>query len=153
VINYATWGLDKVLHFALGTSSYNCSGTDNAMKLLVAVLPTILLTTYSQLVTKWRVATLATDSAQTMRFSERTFDYLVDPFIISAYMFSLLSSVAWLFVVERHAVSIAFPVYVGAMFALVTIGSALWLKESVSVQHIAGLVLILAGVIVVSRAA
>ena len=123
------------------------------MKLLMAVLPTILLTTYSQLVTKWRIATLAAGSAASMSVSERTFGYLVDPYIISAYAFSLLSSIAWLFVVERHAVSIAFPVYVGAMFAFVTIGSALWLKESISIQHLVGLLLILVGVIVVSRAA
>ena len=123
------------------------------MKLLLAVLPTILLTAYSQLVTKWRVATLAAASAQSMSVSERTFGYLVDPYIISAYVFSLLSSIAWLFVVERHPVSIAFPVYVGALFAFVTVGSALWLKESISIQHLVGLLLILVGVIVVSRAA
>ena len=123
------------------------------MKLLMAVLPTILLTTYSQLVTKWRIATLAAGSAASMSVSERTFGYLVDPYIISAYAFSLLSSIAWLFVVERHAVSIAFPVYVGAMFAFVTIGSALWLKESISIQHFVGLMLILVGIIVVSRGA
>ena len=123
------------------------------MKLLVAVLPTILLTAYSQLVTKWRVAALAATSASSMSISDRTFGYLVDPFIISAYVFSLLSSIAWLFVVERHAVSIAFPVYVGVLFALVTVGSTLWLKETISVQHLVGLLLILVGVVVVSRAA
>jgi multidrug transporter EmrE-like cation transporter len=123
------------------------------MKLLVAVLPTILLTAYSQLVTKWRIAALAATSVQSMSIPERTFGYLVDPFIVSAYVFSLLSSVAWLFVVEKHPVSIAFPVYVGAMFALVTIASALWLRESISVQHVVGLLLILVGVTLVCRAA
>jgi multidrug transporter EmrE-like cation transporter len=123
------------------------------MKLLVAVLPTILLTAYSQLVCKWRIAALAATSAQSLSIPERTFGYLVDPFIVSAYVFSLLSSIAWLFVVERHPVSIAFPVYIGAMFALVTVGSALWLKETISVQHVVGLLLILVGVIFVCRAA
>jgi multidrug transporter EmrE-like cation transporter len=123
------------------------------MKLLVAVLPTILLTSYSQLMIKWRVAALAATSVQSLSFSERTFAYLVDPFIISAYAFSLLSSVAWFFVCERHPVSIAFPVYVGVLFCVVTVGSTLLLKETVSIQHLAGLLLIVVGVIVVSRAA
>jgi multidrug transporter EmrE-like cation transporter len=123
------------------------------MKLLMAVLPTILLTAYSQLIIKWRVATLVATSAQSMSIPERTFAYLVDPFIISAYAFSLLSSVAWFFVAERHPISIAFPVYVGVLFVVVTIGSTLWLKETVSFQHLAGLALILVGVIIVSRAA
>ena len=123
------------------------------MKLLLAVLPTILLTTYSQLIIKWRVATLATGAARSIGASERTFAYLLDPFIISAYVFSLLSSIAWFFVVERHPVSIAFPVYVGVLFSVVTLGSALWLKETISIQHLVGLALITVGVVVVGRAA
>lgn len=122
------------------------------MKLLVAVLPTILLTAYSQLVTKWRVTTLMAAADGSMSVSARTYDYLVDPFIISAYVFSLLSSVAWFFVAEKHPVSVAFPVYVGGLFVIVTVGSALLLKESISAQHLVGLLLIFAGVAVVSRA-
>ena len=123
------------------------------MKLLVTVLPTILLTGYSQLIIRWRVASLAAASSPSMGFSERTFAYLFDPFVISAYVSLLLSSVAWFFVVERHPVSIAFPVFVGALFLIVTLGGALWLKESISIQQILGLALILVGVIVVARAA
>src|SRR4030095_4446115 len=123
------------------------------MKLLMAVLPTILLTSYSQLVIKWRVATLAATSAQSLTVSERTFAYLVDPFIISAYAFALLRSGAWFFVCERHPVSIAFPVYVGVLFSIVTVGSALWLKETISIQHLVGLALIHVGGVVLCRAA
>ena len=83
----------------------------------------------------------------------RTIHYLTDPFIISAYVFSLLSSIAWLYVAEKYPVSIAFPTYVGMLFAVVTVGSALLLKEFISGQHMVGLGLILVGVIVVSRAA
>ena len=122
------------------------------MKLFMAVLPTILLTAYGQLVIKWRVTTLAAAADGSMSVWARTLDYLVDPFIISAYVFSLLSSVAWFFVAERHPVSVAFPVYVGVLFVIVTIGSALLLKESISAQHVLGLLLIFAGVAVVSRA-
>lgn len=118
----------------------------------MAVLPTIVLTAYSQLVIKWRVASLAAASAQSLGLPERTFAYLLDPFIISAYAFSLLSSVAWFFVVEKYPVSIAFPFYVGVLFCVVTLGSALWLRESISVQQLVGLALILVGVAVVGRA-
>ena len=123
------------------------------MKLLVAVLPTILLTSYSQLIIKWRVTTLAAATAQSLSVPGRTFAYLLDPYIISAYVFSLLSSVAWFFVCERHPVSIAFPVYVGVLFSVVTVCSVLLLKETISTQHLVGLALIVVGVIVVSRAA
>jgi drug/metabolite transporter (DMT)-like permease len=39
------------------------------------------------------------------------------------------------------------------LFAIVTVGSAFLLKETVSAQHLAGLALILVGVVVVSQVA
>ena len=123
------------------------------MKLLLAMLPTILLTSYSQLMIKWRVTTLAAATAHSLSVPGRTFAYLLDPYIMSAYAFSLLSSVAWFFVCERYPVSIAFPFYVGVLFSVVTVCSALLLKETISAQHLVGLVLIMIGVVVVSRAA
>ena len=122
------------------------------MKLLVAMLPTILLTAYSQLVIKWRVTALAAAAGDSSGMASRAIRYLIDPYIVSAFVFSLLSAIAWLYVAERYPVSIAFPSYVGVLFAIVTVGSALLLKETISAQHIVGLVLILAGVIVVSQA-
>ena len=123
------------------------------MKLLLAILPTILLMAYSQLVVKWRVTVLAAAARDSTGAAARATRYLVDPYIISAFVFSLLSAVAWLYVAEKYPVSIAFPTYVGVLFAIVTIGSAFLLKETVSAQHLAGLALILAGVVVVSQVA
>ena len=123
------------------------------MKLLLAMLPTILLTAYSQLIIKWRVTSLATTTGDSVGVVARVTHYLVDPYIISAFAFSLLSAIAWLYVAERYPVSIAFPTYVGVLFAIVTVGSALLLKEPISVQHLGGLALILVGVVVVSQVA
>jgi len=123
------------------------------MKLLLAMLPTILLTAYSQLVIKWRVTTLAVTTIDSSGPAARAMHYLVDPYIVSAFFVSLLSAVAWLYVAERYPVSIAFPSYVGVLFAIVTLGGAFLLKETISVQHVVGLALILAGVAVISRVA
>jgi multidrug transporter EmrE-like cation transporter len=122
------------------------------MKLLLAVLPTILFAAYGQLVSKWRVAALAAGGGDPASAPARAIHYLTDPYIISSYVFALLSSIAWLYVLEKYPVSIAFPTYIGVLFAVVTVGSAVLLKEHVSVQHVLGMGLILAGVIVVSRA-
>jgi multidrug transporter EmrE-like cation transporter len=123
------------------------------MKLLLAMLPTIVFTAYSQLIIRWRVTALAAASAQSLGIPGRTFAYLLDPFVISAYFVTFLSAINWWFVLEKHPVSIAFPVYIGVLFCVVTLGSALWLKESITIQHLVGLALILVGVAVVSRAA
>ena len=121
------------------------------MKLLLMMLPTISLTAYSQLVVKWRVTVLATSAADSSGPVARVTHYLIDPFVLSAFVSSFLSAIAWLYVAERYPVSIAFPSYVGVLFAIVTVGGALLLKETISAQHIVGLVLILAGVVVVSQ--
>ena len=124
------------------------------MNMLLAILPTILLTAYSQLVIKWRVAAMAAAGADHAgSASARAVGYLTDPYIISAYVFSLLSSIAWLYVVEKYPVSIAFPAYIGVLFAVVILGSNLLLHEPVSLQHLAGIALIMLGVVVASRAA
>ncbi len=122
------------------------------MKLFLMMLPTILLTAYSQLIVKWRVTVLATYAADSSGLVARAAHYLVDPLVLSAFVSSFLSAIAWLYVAERYPVSIAFPSYVGVLFAIVTLGGALLLKETISAQQLVGLVLILAGVVVVSRA-
>lgn len=122
------------------------------MKLLLAVLPTILLAAYGQLVSKWRVAALTASGGEPASAPARVLHYLTDPYIISSYVFALMSSIAWLYVLEKYPVSVAFPTYIGVLFAVVTVGSALLLKEHISVQHVLGMGLILVGVIVVSRA-
>ena len=123
------------------------------MRLLLAMLPTILLTAYSQLIVKWRVTVLATTAGDSAGVAARAAHYLADPYIISACVFSFASAIAWFYVAERYPVSIAFPAYIGMLFAIVTVGSAILLKENLSAQHLVGLALIIMGVIVVSRTA
>lgn len=122
------------------------------MKFILALLPTILLISYSQLITKWRVSEMAARQAEQAAPFARLAAYLTDPFIISAYVFSLLSSIAWLYVVEKYPVSTAFPVYIGILFAVVLAGSAVFLHEPLNLKHLAGVLLIVAGVVVASHA-
>ena len=123
------------------------------MRLLLAMLPTILLTAYSQLIVKWRVTVLATTAGDSAGVAARAAHYLADPYIISACVFSFASAIAWFYVAERYPVSIAFPAYIGALFAIVTVGGAILLDEHISAQHLVGLAFIMTGVIVVSRTA
>jgi multidrug transporter EmrE-like cation transporter len=122
------------------------------MKLLLAVLPTIVLTTYSQLMIRWRILDLASGASHSLAMPARTFAYLTDPYIVSAYTMTLFSGISWFFVLEKHPVTIAFPVYIGLLFCVVTLGSSLVLREAVSAQHLAGMALILLGIVLVSRA-
>ncbi len=121
-------------------------------KLFLLILPTLLLSSYGQLVTKWRVTELMERQTGMPGKFDRLLTYIADPYILSAYTFSFLSSVAWMYVIEKFPVSIAFPTYVGMLFVVVSVGSSLMLKESITLQQVAGMALIVAGVFVTSRA-
>lgn len=122
------------------------------MKLLIAILPTLLLTIYGQLIIKWRVGALFSEQEATLGFKARIVLYLSDPLILSAFISAFLAALAWFSVAEKYPVSIAFPVYTGILFALVALGGAVLLKETITLQHLLGMLIILLGVVVISRA-
>lgn len=114
--------------------------------------PTILLVVYGQLVTKWRVTALSDSLGHASGKWERLFVYFTDPLILSTYAAALGGSIAWIFVVERYEVGIAFPVYVGLTVLSVALIGALVLGEQINALRAAGILLIVLGVAVVSRA-
>lgn len=121
------------------------------MKMILAMTPAIALVVYSQLITKWRVAELVTGlNEQTDRWTRLTL-YLKDPYILSSYATALVASVAWMFVIERYEISIAFPIYVGLTVLAVVVGGWLLFAEPLSPQRIAAILLIVAGVAIGSR--
>lgn len=120
------------------------------MRMIVAMLPTILLVVYGQLVTKWRIEAISASLPESDRWA-RLFHYLSDPVILSAYAAALGGSVAWMFVVERFDLSIAFPVYVGLTIATVALAGVWVFGETLSWQRGLSIVLILAGVALGSR--
>lgn len=121
------------------------------MKLLFAMAPTILLVVYSQLVTKWRVQLLAGNAAADGGRVSRAIGYLADPYVLSAYVAALAGSVAWMFVVERYAISVAFPLYIGLTVMFVVIGGMLFFGEQLTTMRVLAIVFILVGVAIGMR--
>jgi multidrug transporter EmrE-like cation transporter len=116
------------------------------MKLLLALLPTVVLVVYGQLVTKWRVAHLFDPLQNTSGRMDRLFVYLNDPYILSAYAAALAASVAWMFVIERHALSLAFPLYIGITVLSVVLGGVLLFGEQMNAMRTIAILLIVTGV-------
>ena len=110
------------------------------------ILPIALLVTYSQLIVKWR--TNAEINALSSGLVERMLRFLADPVIFSAYGAALLASFAWLYVVTRLPLTVAFPVYIGVTFTMVLLGGWLLLGETMSVSKVVAVVLIMAGIVV-----
>ena len=120
------------------------------MKMLLAMAPTVALIVYGQLVTKWRVGSISQGSPPGGPL-DRLIAYLLDPFILSAYVTTLGASVAWLFVMERYAISLAFPVYIGLTVMLVVIGGAILFGEPMPPSRVLAILLIVAGVALAGR--
>jgi multidrug transporter EmrE-like cation transporter len=120
------------------------------MKLLFAVLPTVMLVVYGQLISKWRIGHLFATVGSASGTS-RMLSYLSDPLILSSYAAALGGSVAWMFVVERQPISIAFPLYIGLTMLSVMVGSVALFGEHLSASRIIAILLIFAGVVLGTR--
>ena len=116
------------------------------MTAYLLVLPISLLVAYSQIIVKWRSGYI---NASVDHWGIRQVaNYLFDPVIFSAYLAAFVASLAWLYVVIKLPLTVAFPVYIGVTFILVLLGGWLFLSEAMTISRLISMVLILAGIIV-----
>lgn len=109
------------------------------------ILPVSLLIAYSQLMMKWRAELITTSTNKGML--RQLLAYLSDPLILSAYFSALIGSFAWLYVVTRLSLTVAFPAYIGITFAMVMLGGWYFLAESLTPIKLLAALLIFAGVV------
>src|SRR5882762_436242 len=97
---------------------------------------------------KWRVGVLTNLAAApigTLAF------YITDPYIISAYVAALASSMTWMFVVESYPLSLAFPLHIGLTVMGVVVGGVYLFGEPITAPRIVAVCLIVAGIAIGSR--
>ena len=116
------------------------------MTAYLLVLPISLLVAYSQIIVKWRAGHInASVDGWGIR---QVANYLFDPAVFSAYLAAFVASLAWLYVVTKLPLAVAFPVYIGVTFILVLLGGWLFLSEAVTISRLISMALILAGIVV-----
>jgi multidrug transporter EmrE-like cation transporter len=114
------------------------------------VLATVLLTVYGQIVIKWQVmqaGALPADFADKFVFLARL---LLNPWIVSAFAAAFLAALCWMAAMTRLQLSHAYP-FVGLTFVLVLMASGLFFNEPVTPLKIAGVALIVLGIVVGSQ--
>lgn len=114
------------------------------MLVYLTIVPVALLVAYSQLMVKYRATSIAMDPGAS--WIRSVLRYLTDPWIASAYAAALIASFAWLFVVTRMPLTIAFPAYIGLTFILVALGGLIFLDEAVGPTRLVAMGLIFAGI-------
>lgn len=76
---------------------------------------------------------------------------LLEPTFLGGFVLYAASFVTWLLALRRYEAVVIFPAFVGAGYAGVVLGGRLFLGESLTATRVAGIAVILAGVVLVSR--
>ena len=114
------------------------------------ILLTIAFTVYGQLVLKWQIGQagqLPADAAGKIAFLLRQF---LNPWILSGFAAALIASLAWMAAMTRFEINYAYP-FMSLAFVVVMGFSVLFLGEQLSAQRVAGTLLVVAGLVVITR--
>jgi drug/metabolite transporter (DMT)-like permease len=117
---------------------------------MALVFCTVVLTSYAQLIVKWRVSRagqLPVDLTKKVIFLT---GLLFDPWVLTGLLGALLAGLAWMAAMTRLELSFAYP-FISLSFVLVFVFSALLFHESVTAPKVLGMLLIIAGIIVIGR--
>jgi multidrug transporter EmrE-like cation transporter len=114
------------------------------------VASTILLTVFGAFVVKWQVLRAGSVPAGLPQQMKFIVQLLLNPWVISAFSAAFLASVTWMLAMTKLQLSHAYPM-TALTFVLVVLGSAVAFNEPVTPLKLAGLVLIVAGIIVGSQ--
>lgn len=117
----------------------------------VYVSATILLTVYGQIVVKWKVEQAGALPADTGAKIEFLLRLAAGPWIISAFIAAFVAALCWMAAMTRLELSKAYP-FVGVSFALILVLSAVFFDERLNAYKVAGVALIIAGLVLGSRA-
>lgn len=117
---------------------------------MVLVFCSALLTTYAQLIIKWRVShagPLPLDLSRKVVFLA---GLLLDPWILTGILGAFFGGLAWMAAMTKLELSYAYP-FISLSFVLVFMFSVYLFNETVTAPKVLGMLLIIAGIIVTSR--
>lgn len=122
----------------------------NAVAAYIMVLLTVLLTVYGQFAIKWQVLASPAMPADLAGRIQHIFQLFLTPLVISAVLAAVLASACWMVAMTRLPLSHAYPM-TALTFVLVVLGSGLVFAEPVTLPKLAGLALIVIGIVVGSQ--
>ncbi len=109
------------------------------------VAGTILLTVYGQIVIKWRVMKYGDLPDAFLDKAKFLVALLFDPYIVSGLAAALIAGLLWMAAMTKLDLSHAYP-FMGSTFVLVLLFSGLFLHETITLQKLIGVAMIIAGI-------
>ena len=119
----------------------------NHLYLLLAIFFGVV----SQLIIKWQMSAFSFDDYETWQDKlTLAFSMFLNPYIIISLILTLLAGVTWMIAMTKFEISYAYPFTLLGL-VLVTIFSVVFFGESVNTYKLIGIVLIILGIVVISK--
>ncbi len=112
---------------------------------------TIILTVYGQIILKWRLDQIHDIPENAIEKIVFFIKSLFDPYIFSSFLSAFFASLSWMATLKEFELSKAYP-FMNLSLVFVVILSYFIFHETLSVFKIVGCVLIIVGVLLVSKA-
>lgn len=114
------------------------------------VFITIILTIYGQLVLKWRMNQMSDVPTEMLAKFKVLLFAVLDPYIFSSFAAAFIASLTWMAALREFEISKAYPM-MALSFVGVTIISYFMFQESFNWMKAIGTILVVAGVIFISK--
>ena len=114
---------------------------------------TIFFAVSSQLIIKWKMSALDLSHMQTI--GEKFFfaaSMLLNPYIMLSIVFTLLSGLSWMIAMTKFDISYAYP-FTALGYVFILLFSVILFHEPLSWHKTLGILFIMVGIAIVSRAA
>lgn len=111
---------------------------------------TVAFTIYGQVILKWRVRGVALPGP----FAEKLWailGMLADPWVLSGFLSAFVASLFWIAAMTRLPLNLAYP-FTSMSFVLIVLFGTLFLHEPLTVSRFIGVLVVTAGLILLSRA-
>ena len=119
----------------------------NHLYLLLAIFFGVV----SQLIIKWQMSAFSFNDYEAWQDKfALAFSMLLNPYIIISLAFTLLAGVTWMVAMTKFEISYAYPFTLLGL-VLVTLFSVIFFGESVNTYKIIGIVVIILGVVLISK--
>lgn len=122
----------------------------NTLLAHVFIFLTILLGLYGQVVLKWQVNLADPPPGDWPGQAAYLLRMLLNPWVLSSLVAAFLGLLSWMLALTKADLSYAYP-FTSLSFVLILVASAFFFREPVTPAKIAGMALIVAGILVGSR--
>ena len=112
-------------------------------------LPSILLVSYANTIIKYRIDILARNHSESSVL--RVMLYLKDPLVLSGIATTAISICWWFYIMPKVKLSEVYPIIQVGIVGITTLAAAYILGEKVTTSQLSGVMLLIIGILLISR--